>query len=50
MQRAPQRLFNNFNCLKFIDLTSNQLVGSSNLSGRAFKNKGLSETVSPLFF
>ena len=35
VQRALQRLFNDYNNLRVIDLTSNQVVGSSNLSGRA---------------
>ncbi len=39
-QRAPRQLFFYNNKLQFNDLTSNQVVGSSNLSGRAFKSKG----------
>ena len=34
-QRTPQQLFFNYNKLQFNDLTTNQVVGSSNLSGRA---------------
>ena len=34
-QRAPQQLFFYNNKLQLKDLTSNQVVGSSNLSGRA---------------
>ena len=34
-QRAPQQLFFYYNKLQFKNLTSNQVVGSSNLSGRA---------------
>jgi len=41
MQRAPQRLLYDYNKLRCIDLTSNQVVGSSNLSGRANKTKEL---------
>ena len=37
-QRAPQQLFFNYNKLQFKNLTSNQVVGSSNLSGRAIKS------------
>ena len=35
MQRTPERLFNDCSDLQCTDLTSNQVVGSSNLSGRA---------------
>ena len=36
---APQ-LFFDYNNLQFSDLTTNRVVGSSNLSGRAKKDKG----------
>ena len=49
MQRAPQRLFNDYNYLRVSELTTNQAVGSSNLSGRANQNKGLPISVSPSF-
>ena len=39
MQRTPQRLFNDDNNLQFSDLTTNQVVGGSNLSGRAIFSK-----------
>ncbi len=39
MQRTPLRLFNDYNYLRLLDLTSNQVVGSSNLSGRAIFTK-----------
>ena len=42
MQRAPLRIVKNVNYLRFADLTSNQVVGSSSLSGRATFIKGRS--------
>lgn len=35
VQRAPLRLFNDYRYLPIANLTTNQAVGSSNLSGRA---------------
>ncbi len=43
-QRAPQQLFFYYNKLQFKDLTSNQVVGSSNLSGRATFSRPMLET------
>ncbi len=40
MQRAPSRYSFENNKLTTSDLTSNQVVGSSNLSGRAIYKKG----------
>ena len=51
MQRAPLRLSNDYNNLLTSELTSNQVVGSSNLSGRANLGKKLNRlAVVELFF
>ncbi len=50
VQRAPQRLLFYNNKLRNNCLTTNRAVGSSNLSGRAIKNKGLPIPVGPLFY
>ena len=41
MQRASLQFVNDYNYLRVNVLTSNQVVGSSNLSGRAIYIKGL---------